>query len=354
MAINTLTSDDPALPTDYPGFIFRTLRKEGHPADALLEGTGLTEALLADPNFRFAFWSLRRLVLNALDLSGDPHLGIRLAQQFEASYMGLPAYAAMNAASFKEALGILSRFLFLTFPTIEFAVVEAGAGLRPGEMAIRLRPRLALGEIAYFVSSSTLVACHGLFEALLRTTRVAIRGEMMVAMPSGWAEISAKIGFPIQFEANENRLVFPGELFDAPLPGADPINHARLLALCEQFATDVGHEATVASKVTAFLEADGNLAASLTEAAASLGYSERSLRRQLAHSGTTYRKLAEQISEGRARKLLGDTARPIQAIAFDLGFDSPSNFARSFKRWTGTSPKAFRSRHKGSPGAGQD
>jgi len=330
------------------------LRKEGHSADVLLVGTGLTEARLGDPNFRFAFWSLRRLVLNALAESGDPHLGIRLAQRFEATYMGLPAYAALNAATLRSALDVLSRYIFLTFPAIEFAVVEAGAGLASGEMAIRLRPRLALGEIAYFASSSMLVACHGFLEAMLRTTRVAIRGEMMAKRPSGWADVSAKIGFPILFEAVENRLVFPAAQIDLSLPGADPINHARLLALCEKIANDVDSGSTVASQVASFLEAEGNLALRLSEAAASLGYSERSLRRHLARSGTTYRKLAEQTADNRARRMLRDTAMPIQAIAFELGFDTPSNFARSFKRWTGTSPRAFRNGQKVPQGDGQD
>lgn len=354
MAMRPFTSEDAALPTDYPSFIFRLLCREGHSADALLAGTGLSESCLADPGFRFAFWSLRRLVLNALAESDDPHLGIRLAQRFEATYMGLPAYAAMNAASLRDAFGVLSRYIFLTFPTIEFAVVETGADLGPGEVAIRLRPKLALGEIAYFVSISTLVACHGLLEALLRSSRIAIRGELVVGKPSGWAAVSATIGFPVIFAATENCLVLPSMLLDVPLPSADPLNHMRLLALCEKVAKDIGYESTVASQVASLLEAGGNLAVPLSEAAASLGYSERSLRRQLALAGTTYRKLAEQIAESRARQLLGNTTSSIQAIAFDLGFDSPSNFARSFKRWTGTSPKAFRNGRKDRFSAGQE
>ncbi len=268
--------------------------------------------------------------------------------------MGLPAYAAMNAATLKDALGVLARFLFLTFPTIEFSVLATGPGLSPDEVAIRLRPRLALGAIAYFVSSSTLVACHGLLEALLRTHRVAIRGEMMVAKPADWAAVSSEIRFPIAFGALDNRLILPSALLDSPLPGADPINHPRLLALCEKAARDCRRETTVTSQVTAFLEADGKLSLRLSEAAAALGYSERGLRRQLARSGATYRKLADKVAEGRARRLLRETAQPIQAIAFDLGFDTPSNFARSFKRWTGCSPRAFREGDSILPGAGQD
>lgn len=44
---------DPALPMHYPGFVYRTLTQEGHDTDVLLAGTGLTDALLKDPNHRF-------------------------------------------------------------------------------------------------------------------------------------------------------------------------------------------------------------------------------------------------------------------------------------------------------------
>lgn len=35
---------------------------------------------------------------------------------------------------------------------------------------------------------------------------------------------------------------------------------------------------------------------------------------------------------------------PVKGVAATLGFESPSNFARSFKRWTGLTPNAFRER----------
>ncbi|MGH7143893.1 MAG: AraC family transcriptional regulator [Planctomycetota bacterium] len=43
-----------------------------------------------------------------------------------------------------------------------------------------------------------------------------------------------------------------------------------------------------------------------------------------------------------AKKLLANTARSIKAIAFDLGFDDPYTFSRTFKRVEGISPQQFR------------
>ncbi len=332
----------PTCPMNYPGFVFRTLLKDGYEAEALLSGTGLTEELLVDPNTRIEFATLRRFLLNAVEQSGDPHLGLRLAQRFDARVIGLPAYAAMSAARFSDAVEILNRFFFLTFSAIEFTFPDLEAQRKSGEAAIRLRPMLPLEEAAYFVSSSALVVCDGLLKAVLGTGRIVSRAETTVSEPEGWADVAPCVDFPIRFAADGNRLFFPEALLSRPLPGADPIHHPRLVSACEAFAAETAKEATLVCQALAYLDNHPTVGVSLAELAAALGHSERGLRRRLEQSGTSFRKLVDQTRERRAREMLAHSTLPIQAIAYDLGFDTPSNFARSFKRWTGVTPKAFR------------
>jgi len=342
MPLKTFTPDEPALPMNYPGFVLRLLREAGYPASALLTDTGLDEKQLEDPHFRCGFQPLRRFFLNAIEQTSDPHLGAHLALKFEPAYVGLPSYTAMNAACFEDGLKVLERFFFLTFPAFDFTLIDTGNSLEPGEMAIRLRSKFPFDDIEYFGFSSAMVAIDGLLKAMLRSGQVTTRAETTIKQPDGWSDVAPKIGFPVQFEAAENRLLFPKDLLSRPLPGADPINHARLMALCEQFAADVSQVTTPVAQVMACLETAENLSVQLSEIAEELGYSERGLRRQLDRCGTSFRSLLDQAREQRARALLSGTARPIKSIASLLGFDSSSNFARSFKRWTGLTPKAFR------------
>lgn len=327
---------------NYPGFVFRKLREEGYPADPLLEETGLEETRLSDPHFRCGFQPLRRLLLNAVEQSGDPHLGVKLALRFQPTYIGLPAYTAMNAARFEDGLDVLKRFFFLNFPAFAIRLVREDASLQAGEAAIRLRSKFPFEDIEYFGFGSAIVAINGLLKAMLQTDHAATRAEMTVARPEHWPAIEATIGFPFRFAALENQIVFPRALLDQPLPGTDPLNHARLLGLCEQFAADMAFVTTPVTQVMAILEGAPYLTVSLSDVATELGYSERGLRRQLDRSGTSYRKLLDQVREQRARTLLSGGNQPIKAIAGALGFESSSNFARSFKRWTGHTPKAFR------------
>lgn len=342
MPLTHFTPDDPALPMSYPGFVFRILRDEGYSVSALLDETGLMADQIENPLFRTGFPPLQRFFLNAIKETQDPNLGVTLALRFEPGYVGLPAYAAMNASSFQDGIEVLVRFFSLNFPALELALITDQSNLQDDEAAIRVRSKFPFSGIEYFAISSALIAINGLLNAMLRQEHIMIRGETTLSRPEGWKVIVDKLHCPVSFEATENLLVFPKALLGQPLPGADPINHARFLMLCEQLATEAPYETTPVSQVVAFLETAPSLTVPLAAVAAELGYSERSLRRQLDRSGTSFRSLVGQIREQRARELLAKTVQPIKSIAGTLGFESSSNFARSFRRWTGKSPKEFR------------
>jgi AraC-like DNA-binding protein len=147
----------------------------------------------------------------------------------------------------------------------------------------------------------------------------------------------------VRFEAERNALIFPASALDTPLPTHDPINLQQLLGLCERLAGQARTGGSAAGQVLRHLEESGMFAASIGQVASALGLSERGLRRQLARSSTSYRRLVQEARYGKAQLLLSDPTRSIAMIAFELGFDTPSNFTRSFKQWSGIAPSAFRS-----------
>jgi len=336
------STDEQAVPMHYPGFVFRVLREEGVDPESLLAGTGLTPETLGDPRHRTGLEPPRRLFLNAIEQTGDPHLGVRLGSRFEPHHIGLPAYTAMSAATFADALDVMNRFFSLTFPLIEFTFPCSDADPRPDEVALRIRPRLHLEDLTYFVAVSALIACDGLCKAILRCGRFATRAEANAAKPQDWARVAPRIDFPIRFGAQDHRLYFPKTLLDCRLPGAEPINHQKFVELCKGFSAAAGHPQSLISRVVTILQERPSSTASLPEVAAALGFSDRGLRRHLQKSGTSFRHLVDQVRAQRARTMLTTTSQPIKSIAHDLGFDSASNFSRSFKRWTGSSPQAFR------------
>lgn len=81
---------------------------------------------------------------------------------------------------------------------------------------------------------------------------------------------------------------------------------------------------------------------SLEAAAQALDLSTRSLQRALRQDGTDFRSLATVVRTCRAGELLRSTDASITAIAAELGYSTPANFARAFRKATGLAPDDFR------------
>jgi AraC-like DNA-binding protein len=92
--------------------------------------------------------------------------------------------------------------------------------------------------------------------------------------------------------------------------------------------------------------ADAHLAeASVADACAAVGISERSLRRKFAAAtGMTWREYLLQSRLLRAMALLTEPGRTVLDVATAVGFESVSAFTRAFRRLTGETPTAYRKR----------
>ena len=76
--------------------------------------------------------------------------------------------------------------------------------------------------------------------------------------------------------------------------------------------------------------------------AQSFGISERSLARQLAQKGTSFRKALNQTRMKFAKELLSCGNFPVNVVAKRLGYSEASPFIRSFKRQFSVTPAQFR------------
>jgi AraC-like DNA-binding protein len=98
----------------------------------------------------------------------------------------------------------------------------------------------------------------------------------------------------------------------------------------------------IAVQVRSHLAACVGASPTSAETAAMLGLSERSLRRALRAERTNFRRLLDEVRLEKAIGLLRDARLPIEQIAPQLGYSEPAAFIHAFRRWTGSTPAAFR------------
>lgn len=74
-----------------------------------------------------------------------------------------------------------------------------------------------------------------------------------------------------------------------------------------------------------------------------LGLSRQTLYRRLRQEGVTFDQLLDRLRRRLALRMLGQEGLSVKDAAYRLGFADPAAFSRAFKRWTGESPRAYRS-----------
>jgi AraC-like DNA-binding protein len=82
----------------------------------------------------------------------------------------------------------------------------------------------------------------------------------------------------------------------------------------------------------------------VTQMAQTLGMSVRTLRRRLKKEGITFQQFKDNTRQQAAEQYLSRPELKINTVSALLGFDEPSAFHRSFKKWTGMTPGEYRSR----------
>ena len=81
---------------------------------------------------------------------------------------------------------------------------------------------------------------------------------------------------------------------------------------------------------------------SIQFAAEIAGTSVRTLQRCLARYGLSYSDLAQQARFATAARLLEDPDTKVIDVAYSVGYEDPSHFARAFRRLAGVSPREYR------------
>jgi AraC-like DNA-binding protein len=162
--------------------------------------------------------------------------------------------------------------------------------------------------------------------------------------PPDRAAHEAAFGVPLCFGAPVDEIVLPRALLDEPLPTANAAMHAFFLRHADAALSRLPPAGSLREKVRAFvIERLPGGGATLGAAAKAVGLHARTLQRRLDAEGTSFEAVVEGVRRAQAMVLL-DARVSIAEVAYLLGYAEPSVFHRAFKRWTGTSPEAWRGR----------
>lgn len=141
---------------------------------------------------------------------------------------------------------------------------------------------------------------------------------------------------PIFFNRGQLRLTLSNELLRKPFDRAK----GEMIRKVINIASSNKDIVKKVSQTIVFYLPSGN--ANLETVARAMGYSKRSLHRELESSATSFRALLESTRLEQANQYLKNSYYNLSDIASLLGYKNLSAFSRSYHRWCGISPSKFR------------
>jgi AraC-like DNA-binding protein len=151
-------------------------------------------------------------------------------------------------------------------------------------------------------------------------------------------------GCPVRFGAAVNGIHLGDEHLTRRTLLADTGLSTYLLSRLDDLTARKERRSIVEDVRTAIADSLPDGQPSKSQIARRLAISERTLHRQLADHGESFQAIATRARRDAAESLLASTDHSIADVAFLTGFSDQTAFTRAFKRWTGTTPAAFRDR----------
>ncbi|RBO79626.1 AraC family transcriptional regulator [Marinomonas aquiplantarum] len=147
----------------------------------------------------------------------------------------------------------------------------------------------------------------------------------------------------VKFNQHANALVFPASYLDMPIVQTEDSLRGFLKTAPYQLLVMVENDNSLKSQVMAMLGKDfSREMPSAEEVASGLNMSVSTLRRRLNDEKTSYQQIKDECRKEAAITYMNAPQLSINDIAALMGFDEPSAFFRSFKKWTGMTPGEYR------------
>lgn len=340
-AFEAYQSLQPALHPVYARVLCTELQARGFDREVILQGTRLNWQTLHESNQFLNIDQMRRLIKRALQLTECPWLGLDVGFRTQASAHGMLGAAMIASKNLPQAMLLLQRFAGLR-QNLADLVIESEPALH-----VVLNEKVPLDEMREYLYGQLL---GGLAQLLTALTGLELPPRLRIEWPFAepvWAEQYARIAAHNSFGHTRLAVHLGLDLLLSPSIGADEDALQRLVRDCELQLSRLQHGASLADRIRLRLQSNQGRMPTLIEMAQIENLTERTLIRHLKAQGHSYKELVDTVRMERACWLLEQTKMTVEQVSDALGYEDPSNFSRTFKRWMGLIPSHYRQQHHG-------
>ena len=309
--------------------------RQGASRTDMLHVTSVTESQLNDGRLLIDVHRYEALLAYLSQALNDPLLGFHHGQQFEVGRWGVLGFIAATAQNFQAAIEAQYRFQSLSG--------NMGAPLQYCEGNITTLQWVPAYNCSYHLAQQIITSLVSLAREL--TNQVNYAPNCVFFTHQAYADQQAYEEYfqcPVHFGAQFNGLEVDNELLAVPLRKSDTETHQVLLQHAQTMLDEQSFTSPLEVIKDYVVKTLPSHVPDIEEVARYLILSVRSTQRKLQEYGTSYSLVLDAIRKELALTYLRQTQNSVLYVSERLGFSEQSAFQRAFKRWTGSTPKRYR------------
>jgi AraC-like DNA-binding protein len=305
--------------------------------DEFLRSLGLDPQSIRSPDTYIPIETYLLIQDEAAVYTGDPYFGLHMGEYAEPGSWSILGYMMMNCSTLAEAFEKSTRY-----QRIIGNLITGEANLRFNKIKVVLFTPPHAPEMSRHCFEATISSSVRMMRSLTGVELDPIQVTFTYSEPESTAEYERVFRCPVLFGQKQNSLTIPLSSVFTPIKLPNPELLAYFENYAQEFLAELDRQNEYTSAVTKIILAnldDEDL--TIKKIAREMSVSVRTLQNRLSEEGVVFSDLLQEIREKLAKKYLRENYT-VENITYLLGFSEPSSFRKSFKRWSGVTPRQFR------------
>lgn len=308
--------------------------RQNYALSRLLAHAGLDEHALEDGK-RISLNQFGRILQSTYAVMDDEASGF-LPRRLPPGTFAMMCHATISCPNLRRLFLRCGQFLRIVNSDIRFDIVEQGEEAR---LVLHMNSRDNVDprflEISLFI---IIIRWSGW---LLDKPIMMERADFAFEPPAYADEFYAMFPCRHYFGQRETAIVISSQYLNQPVVQTPQSLAEFLTHMPECLLTHYKSDSTVSAQIKKLLQQEGDNQ-SFQAIADALHMSQPTLRRRLRDEHSSFQALKDSVRRDMAIYHLRQMHLPISEIAEIMGFSETSPFNRAFKKWTGTTPGAYR------------
>jgi AraC-like DNA-binding protein len=313
------------------------LKEQGIDHQPFLKRAGVPLEALSQPEYTITPGQEIGFIQDVYQSQQFPELGLIMGPRYHLSSYGMLGLAAMTSGDLFHCYKVVFDNIVLTWTYFKVSLYT-----EKERAYLQMDPIRDLGGSVQYMIERDLSAAWFIANEALDKELPLLSVEFKHPETSYRKKYEEIFHCPVGFNAQYNRFGFETRWLEEPLAKSEPETSRIFAAQCEEIASSLTKEFSFTEHIRHLLLNSTQESPSLETIATRLNTTSRTVQRKLVAEKTSFQELVDDVRVNVSTEYLLTTKQSIEDIAERVGYSDAAAFSNAFKRWTGTSPSAYR------------